>query len=387
LAVLCIIGTITAYEDIRIGKVKNKLILIGFSAGIIGYLLLAGEVVCFSAVGSAYFKKLLINIFVSCLVSFFIWYAGLWAAGDAKVFMLFSFLFPLRYYGDRWVIPFFPAANLLVNAFVLTLIFVFLEIIFKTVKFGLGVILRLMEQTVDSKRRLSFLQWKVAARRIKTKKAEYFKVVVTYLCFFMLFDVARGHIKGIPVLEDFGFIIIILVFRPIRNIFHKVKLSHLLLVIGAVWIYKFYLSRVSLSDFFVQSALMLRNYAVFMPVIFVIFGVIDLYIKSKEEVRINVDDLSSRMVLSLESTKAINQYLIKEGVEEKFYADGLTQRQVEYIKGLSLKNNFNEISIYKTFPLVPFVFLGVLATIAAKGVILDLGLLTSAFKMFVGRML
>jgi len=387
LGILFAVGLIAAYDDIRKGKVRNRLILAGLLAGGLGYLWLAVQAILFPPAQYAHFKEFLINISFSWLLSFFIWYAGLWSAGDAKIFMLFTFLFPLNCYGSRWAIPLFPAANLLANTFILILLFVISEIVFKTFKFGLEVFLDSLDHHQEARKRMPFWKWKNALNRIKQNRRFYFKITLVYFCFFLLLDITRQYAQGLPILGNFSYIVMLLAFRPLRRIFEKIRLTGLYLALGAILIYKLFFLHAGLKDFFIHLAVMLRDYGIFMGVFYIIFMIIESYLKRKEEVKISSEDLSVNMVLSHESANVIGQYLKREGSEEKFYADGLTSRQVERIKEISSKNNFDDIRIYKTFPFVPFVFLGAIVTVAARGIVLDMGTLTSAFKMLFGRIL
>ena len=119
LTVLFIIGAVVAYQDIVTGKVRNRLIVIGLSAGALGYLFLVIGALLSADAGFVYLRRVLINVSLAWAVSFIIWYFGLWSAGDAKFFMLLSFLLPLKYYGDGYATVYFPS-------FILFLFLVFL---------------------------------------------------------------------------------------------------------------------------------------------------------------------------------------------------------------------------------------------------------------------
>jgi len=125
-----------------------------------------------------------------------------------------------------------------------------------------------------------------------------------------------------------------------------------------------------------------------MLILFVAFKIIERHFKKREEIRISTQSVAPNMVLSKESESKINNYFKKTGLKEKFYADGLTPQQVNFIKELALKNSdFNELIIYKTFPLTPFIFLGILATVIARGIVFDLNFLASICRMIMGRFL
>lgn len=392
LVIVCIIGSIAVYQDIRTGKVKNKLILIGLWAGIAGYFLLATQALFFLSPGLAYFKKIFINVSISWTLSFFIWYIGLWSAGDAKIFMLFSFLLPLRFYGESFPISFFPAAGLLINAFILVIFFITLEILFRILRVSFNFILKFHAQKETLVKKFSFAK-KHLFEKIKEDKGKYLKIAIIFLCLFLVLSIYRISIrkelaKVLSGFEDFFFIVVILGFRLLMGLFKKINQKVLYFLLLFLLIVNFFSAGSLTKAYFMELATLFINFIRIAMSLFIVFGILEMYFRKKEEVKIRPQSISPKMVLSRESVKKLNNYFQKNGLKEKFYADGLTPQQVELIKDSASKNSdFNELSIYKTFPLVPFVFLGTLATIIARGIILDLDRLSSICRMIIGRLL
>ena len=73
-----------------------------------------------------YFLDVAINSLISLAVAYILWHFELWAAGDAKLFFVFSFLLPLKYYSSG-AFPHFPALALLLNVFTFAFIFLVLR--------------------------------------------------------------------------------------------------------------------------------------------------------------------------------------------------------------------------------------------------------------------
>lgn len=88
--ILVFIGGFCSYTDIRDGIVPNKVILFGFLLGcaIHGIYLLCGA--------AEYYPSWLINMAIADIAAFGMFFAKMWAAGDAKLFMLLYFLTPPR---------------------------------------------------------------------------------------------------------------------------------------------------------------------------------------------------------------------------------------------------------------------------------------------------
>lgn len=391
LIILFIIGFIVAYEDIRIGKVRNKFIFTGLLAGAIGYLVLVTQALFFSEIGLFYFKKIFLNVLISWVIAFLLWFFGLWAAGDAKIFMLFSFLFPLKYYGNDLIMPFFPAINLLVNAFIFVLFFILSEIIFRLIVSFFHFLFNLKIHWENALKNFPFRKEKL--NRIIVNKSEYLKIGLVFLSLFMLRNIFRLYvqeriIKTLPELDKFFFIIIILAFRAIRKFIKKMKINILYSLI--IILAGFNLLAISLTNkrYVFEFTNLFKNFAGFMLIIFIFFRVINLYMKRKEQMKISVKDITPRLVLSHESIGLINEHLKKEGRKEKFYADGLTVQQVDYIKGLALKkSDFKEVVIYKTFPLAPFIFLGTIATLVTRGLVINLDIIAAIGRTVFSKVL
>lgn len=87
LAFSAVIGGLCAVSDIKKGIIPNRLLLIGLAGGVPFHLL-------FLLSGSAlYYPNWLINMLIADALAFVMYYNRLWAAGDAKLFMVLYYLF------------------------------------------------------------------------------------------------------------------------------------------------------------------------------------------------------------------------------------------------------------------------------------------------------
>lgn len=382
LFILGLLGVIASYLDVKTGKIKNKIIVVGLLGGVVGHLLFVTESLLPPGANFIYFfKNFAINIFISWIISFFIWYAGFWSAGDAKIFMLFSFLLPLKYYGNKLFLPFFPAANLLVNAFILVLAFILLENALKIINNSFNFFLKFKVQKINLKK--IFFYWSNKLTIIKDKKQRYFKTALVYWCLFLLIYTFKIYMRNkMPVLENFSYIVIILMFlRPLRKFINIVRIRILYFFCALSFFYTFFLVTTLSKKYMIEFVNMFRHFTGFMLIAFFCFRLLEWYINREEEVKIGLNEVVPNTVLSKKSIRKIEKYLKKDGLNEKFYPDGLTSRQIEYIQRLSLKQpDFKEVFIYKTFPLTPFIFLGTVFTIATGGAILDFKMIISAFR-------
>ena len=127
LPIVFLIGLITSYQDFRYNKIKNKWIVLGLVWGMTVYFtLLLWNLFGDSTIPNSYIFKVFINFAISLLISYLLWYFNLWPAGDAKLFLTFSFLLPLTFYW-RSYLPFFPSFAFFTNTFLIALLFLLIQ--------------------------------------------------------------------------------------------------------------------------------------------------------------------------------------------------------------------------------------------------------------------
>jgi Flp pilus assembly protein protease CpaA len=104
LPAIVLFGLATSYSDIRHGKIRNRLVAAAIiysflaTAAVTLSLVLAGE-----PVFSGYLPAYTVNIAAALVFGFGFWYAGLWGAGDAKLFVAYSSLVPLSFYSYGYI--------------------------------------------------------------------------------------------------------------------------------------------------------------------------------------------------------------------------------------------------------------------------------------------
>lgn len=117
-------GLYTSYTDFRYGKIANTYIFILIGFGVISQTL-------FINTGEIPWLHSCITIFGGLGLAFAMFYAGIWAAGDAKLFWGISLLMPPSAFSQTPETQFYPLI-LLVNTFILFLGYILLTSIFKT---------------------------------------------------------------------------------------------------------------------------------------------------------------------------------------------------------------------------------------------------------------
>lgn len=115
---ICFLGFVASYTDLKKGLIENRLV---FPAIAIAFLL--------NFLNGFPFAEFALNGFLAFLFGFLLWLASLWSAGDSKLFLAFSLLFPLPFFAS---LSLFPAFSILINSFVPAFIFMLALVLFKT---------------------------------------------------------------------------------------------------------------------------------------------------------------------------------------------------------------------------------------------------------------
>jgi len=305
LGAILLISVLVEIEDAKSKKIRNKLIVAGFLAGFLLFLAAYG----FGIYNKFdYLIKVIINVAISFLAGFAIWRLGFWSAGDAKLFILFSFLLPLYYY-QKTFLDYFPSFVLIINCFIAFLIF----LIFK-----------------------SFYFWfKSAVDLIKNKKIRK-EILTEYL------DEKKNKLIG---------------FFKNKKIFLKMffKISVGLLIY-------FILAR-----FLFKSGFQPKIFFIFFFVFFAINALIGFYINKYSKEKIKIEDLRIQMNLAAETILKLkeNKNFFKDlGV---LRPEGMEGRQANLIKEHLSKNNVKEVYIYKSTLFSLWIIIGTLMTILLKG--------------------
>ncbi len=226
LPVIFFIGLITSYQDFRFGKIKNKWVILGTAWGLGLYILFLIWALIAPYLSQVYAKefiyilpsyvfKALLNGGISLIFSYLLWYFDFWSAGDAKLFFVFSLLLPLKYYW-RSALPYFPSFALLVNIFILLIIFLFLQSIFYLTKETVGT--KNWRRILEEK----FFKWH---DQLKINWLSWLKVILGFGLIFLLLQVIRirlaTYFSFLNWYQAAIFFLLILIARPLGQIFRK----------------------------------------------------------------------------------------------------------------------------------------------------------------------
>ncbi|MFA6383332.1 MAG: hypothetical protein WCX17_02825 [Parcubacteria group bacterium] len=182
LAIIFFISFFVLKEDWQYKKIRNKWIMLGFSAGAV-YLVIS---YLFGIVSIEYLGKIVANTAISFLVGFLIWQFGFWPSGDAKFFTLIAFLLPLDLYAQAYLF-YFPSFWLLFYSFAAFLVFIFFKALIFFVKYLFshrgksGRTNELIAEVINSKKLLNLNFWVKIGKRLAIGLLIYFIAVKFFL--------------------------------------------------------------------------------------------------------------------------------------------------------------------------------------------------------------
>jgi len=384
-----IIGLITSFEDFKYGKIRNKWIKIGFLWGLaifglyifwnffflfLQYLEIAPSSVFL--LRFSYLGKVLLNTSIALLVGFLMWYWNTWSAGDAKLFVLFSFLLPLRFYSNTYL-SYFPSFALLINIFVI----------------ALGIFLIILSCTffffffTKERRDLSEKEKNIQKKKIKKNLFSLFKEILNLLVIFFVivslsgiifkstlgksliyfFTITLGLEKWVLFIAFLGIFVFLMRFlQKIKKIFYVAA------VILLIWLFYKWIV-------FNQSPLLAMRPMLSIAAAIIFGGFIfrkmfDWHVNKKEIQDVDIKNLKAGMRLTEESLnrlKSKDEKLFKESIG-KIYSDGLTKEQVLLLKKFTENKKITELKIYKPSPFAILIFIGLIVTIIFRGSIIQL---------------
>lgn len=377
-AVIFSVSLVILAEDWKTGKIRNKWLALGFVSGLFCYSLLA----VWSFVGylgitafshsffyypSRYFLVVAANFGLSVLVAFLFWQYRLWSAGDAKFFILLSFLFPLKYYSSGFL-PYFPSSALLINIFMPIFLFLATGII---VDFFVNI------ATAFYKYRLAFLSpywegFKVNLKNNARDKKKIFVFTVSFTLTFIVIPLIRNQITPLATSIFKSSLIIFAGFYFLHSYAYEFIREYVkkkwFLISGAGFIFFYFAAGYlyfyeSLALSFVST---LKGSLGFMFLLMVFKRMADFYVNNREIRTINAEDLAPKMIISEEIMEEIKNDKDIHSKIGDLHLDGLTGEQIEILKSWLLKTDKSKVAVYKTFAFAPWIFVGALLTLILK---------------------
>jgi len=346
---IVLFGTVTSYTDIRYGKVKNIVIVLMLFTGFFLNLFFTNLLTKASLNLRADFMQTIINFFVTLGFGFFLWLAGLWSEGDAKLFLGYSLLLPVFTYKHGYIM-YFPALNILINTFIPAAFFFILMSLVK----------------IDAK----LLKWHA---KQTFEKNNIINIILTIFVLSFLTKSLFGYIKFKPDLL-LNLLILFIFMEVIKSI--KFLSSSKVLAAASLLIIIFYFNSIMTIQF-------VEGVFIAMIFIFPMAILLSYSIEHSLVEPVNVENLREGMILgepvdrknnySKEEPKTFTtMYGLLKTIKESLLSDNPSRLTAGDIKKMiSLKKSgklgYKNVKIAKTIPFAPFMLFGVLLTYFLQG--------------------
>lgn len=337
-----IFGIYTSYTDIKYGKIKNISILLMLISGLFINFFLTKTFSTIELNINSDFIQSIINIIITFSFGFFLWLAGLWPQGDAKLFLGYSLLLPVFTYRHGYI-SFFPSLVILINTFIPILIF----------------------YISNSLLHVKLKNLKADAKQIFSPQGVINLILYIFGSFFIL-QFFLDYFK-----INLNFVLQMIILFILMEILNKIssKTTLWFSTMGCLLRIIFSFSSIFALSFLFQFS---STVIAFLALKFFL-NTTEFYSES-----VKIKDLKAGMTVSerLIKTKKgmekkefsiITIFDVLTVVKEGFLGDvktRLTTKDVEELQTLQKekKLNFDEIKITKTVPFAPFMFFGVLLT-------------------------
>jgi len=349
-------GLYTSYTDFRYGKIANTYTLILISFGVISqaFFVSAGEITWIHSCAT---------LFGGLGLAFVMFYTGIWAAGDAKLFWGISLLMPPSAFNYTPETQFYPLI-LLMNIFILLLVYVTFTSIFKTTfqqqktLIAKSFIAQLKQFPRRVLRVLAYIGVGGLAFYIPSRLGIELDLAIRITLFVVIiFALNKGVEKYIPQKYEIAF--------------------HL----------PFFLSTVFLS---IPSVMGLGTLVIFIfliPWFLLMFGSFIRFLFTREVPIANLrpNMISAERIIKVEREGMADKYLkiatgfanpVQENVIVDVSSEGLTSEQIAQLQQLATKGNLsefeNKLLIQEKIPFAFIIVIGALVTLMSKGMVYSL---------------
>lgn len=331
--ILCFYSSIT---DIKSKKIYNKIILIAL--------------VVSSSIYAIFYKEIntdvILNHFINCIItlimSFLFFYFKIWAAGDAKLFWVISFILPFSIYetSEKNV---FPSIYLLMMTFGVAFVYVVIETIFLWIK---------DKEKFKKSTFFSFEHLNLQDFIIQYFSAYFLILIINNILnkFFVEFIRYNGTLILIS-----NMLLITFIYRVLNNRKKYILLLVISIISNIIYIiaFGFTINQINIKMIFLVAF------------IFIFRQISEKYNYEK----IEVENLKSGMILAYQSVIRFYGSKVKNLPETttETTKSRLTQEQVDSIKRWSkTKKGDNEIIIVRYMPFAPFILVGTVIYLIIK---------------------
>ncbi len=304
-----------------------------------------------------YLVKVAANAALALFAGFLMWWFGLWAAGDAKMFAVLALLLPLSTYREAYL-PAFPAYVLLFNTFVAVMALLVVEMIARVARQAL--------RPTEDEARVA----RETAAWVRSHAGELALGFVGMLFLFLAIKTLRGLFRDFLVdwthlnVKPAVYLVLLLVFHPMVRLMRdrRVFVPVVLLTAG----YIAYVTVRPSEGHDLASVLSVGSVAGSVMVFYLLYGI---YLNAFDFKAVRVWELKPHMILSRRTLEVLRED--QDLLDHKMGPvgpDGLSSEQVEVLRRWWIDRGKGPVLwVARTFPFAPALFVGTLLTVWLGG--------------------
>ncbi|MFI5360691.1 MAG: hypothetical protein ACHQ49_01875 [Elusimicrobiota bacterium] len=371
--IILLIGCTATASDWRENRVPNRLALLGlaaFAAGVAFHLLVSAighRGLIWLDLGEYYmpwrfFPRLGAHAFLSLAAGWTLWRLDIWPAGDAKLYIVLSWLLPLAN-ANLSGFPQLLFMVFLINCFVPSGILFAGEAIIRLAAsvpafFSGGILFSVKSACDRAFRRI---------RDIRPFRLEAAALLVNLAALFFVLRLAEALIHRQP-LGPLGqlmiFLVMLAVWQRLAPLFLRPLLGAVALCVFCACAVCTVVAGLDLGGMLWRTAKTMLGFGFVLSFARTAF---DRAIESASLSHIPLEELSSGALLSDEACAALIKDDLTRAIVEDRNCDGLTAEEVEVLRSRAAARGERSLSVYRTVPFAAWIFLGAMLTLAHRG--------------------
>ncbi len=308
----------------------------------------------------AYLGRVVTNALLAFVAGFALWWFGLWAAGDAKLFALLALLVPLSAYsGAFW--PAFPSYVLLFNTFLAVLAILLTELAIR----GARQAVRPTPEEAEA--------WRTAGTWVKGHAWDLVVGFVGVLFLFLVIKTLRMLLRDAladttPISSPTAmYFVLFLVFYPLSRLMRHKWVGIPVVVATLGWIA--YAAFFPTPEYNLATILHVGALSISVVLFLVVY---ELYLNVFDFKAIGVWQLKPRMILAKKTREVLKEDMdLINGKLGAIGPDGLSAAQAETLRRWWIdRGKGARIHVSRTIPFAPALFVGTLLTVVLGGYLL-----------------
>jgi len=306
-----------------------------------------------------YLVKVLANTMLAFVAGFILWWFGLWAAGDAKLFGALAFLLPLSTYENAFM-SIFPSYVLIFNTFVSVMFILFIEMAGRAVR-------QAFRPTDDEK-----TAWRTSLDWIRSHAGElllgFVGIMFLFICIKTLRMLFRDVLTMYTALDNkpLVFLLLFLVFKPVINAMRRRWIS--ISIVSLTFSGLLYMALYPTDEYNLQTALSMSSVALGIILFYILYSI---YLNVFDFRGIKVWELARGMILARRTSEVLKED--EDLLDHKMGPvgpDGMSAEQVEVLRRWWIdRGKGGVIWVSRTIPFAPALFVGTVITVLMGGYI------------------